>query len=95
VSVNDDALRAEIEALRAQNHAFLAENDALRAQIDPAKRTWTASEISAMDHRTYLDHEREVLAALREGRVRRDDAAAAGHDGPSAGPADDRGPGRA
>ncbi len=95
VNVNDNALKAEIEALRA-------ENAALKAQNDPAKRVWTASEISAMDHQAYLDHERDVLAALREGRVRRDDVlptapgpADAGRDGRSAGPAEERGRGRA
>ena len=66
MNVSDDALKAEIDALRA-------ENEALRAQNDPARRVWTASEIAAMDHETYVAHERDVLAALREGRVRRDD----------------------
>jgi hypothetical protein len=74
VNVGDDALRAEIDALRA-------ENEALRAQSDPARRVWTASELGSMGHEEYVAHEREVLAALREGRVRRDDAPRADPDG--------------
>jgi hypothetical protein len=78
--MTDDA-----EAMRARIAALEAENDRLREQVDPTTRTWTVAEISAMDHEEYAANERQILAALREGRVCRDDA----------GPADERGPGRA
>lgn len=61
-------------ALRARLAAVTAERDALLAQRDPARRVWTTGEISGMGHEAYLANEREVLAALREERVRRDDA---------------------
>jgi len=70
----------DTEALRVQLAAVTAERDALRARCDPARRVWTTSEISGMDHETYVAHERDVLAALREGRVRRDDAPRADPD---------------
>lgn len=70
----------DAETLRAQLAAVTAERDALKAQADPARRVWTTREISGMDHQTYLSYEREVLAALREGRVRRDDAPQAAPD---------------
>lgn len=75
------------EAMRARIAELETENDRLRAQIDASTRTWTVAEISAMDREAYLEHEREVLAALREGRVR--------HDRREAGPAQEGGPERA
>lgn len=59
-------------ALRARLAAVTAERDALLAQSDPARRVWTTGEIAGMDHEAFLAHEREVLAALREGRIVRD-----------------------
>ena len=62
----------DVDSLRAENAALRAENDAMRARYDPARRTWTASEISVMDHGTYTENKREILAAFREGRIVRD-----------------------
>jgi hypothetical protein len=67
--------------LRAENEALRARIDALEAQADPARKEWTVSEIAGMDHRTYIENERAILAAFRRGRIRADPDADPGHAG--------------
>ncbi len=59
--------------LAADLAAARAELGLLRARTDPRTKVWTSTELGNMDHADYVEHEREIMHALREGRVVRDD----------------------
>jgi hypothetical protein len=65
-------------AVIAENARLRAELEAMRAQADPARRMYRASEIG--DHDFYRANEAEILRALRDGRVVRDDVPAPADD---------------